>query len=261
MYVFAGEVMMAPKNERFEMRLDEDLLVRVDEWRRVQSDFPSRAEAMRRLIELGLTKNVDSESVRFSDGEKLLLLMMADLYKHLKLGESGIDTDFISEVIWGGHYWAPKWELSGVFHGHEDDPKNLRLVLDVLDMWDQLERAYEKLSENDQALLEKNATPLGKDVKFRGFDGNNEAEHLSITKFLIEKMDRFSRFNGRDLNAHMPTLDIHRRMLNVFTQMRNDRRMGGELNVAQITALLKARPHPESSIAKAMAAADEAGET
>ncbi len=47
---------MAPKTERFEMRMDPETLARVDEWRRKQPDLPSRAEAMRRLVDLGLKK-------------------------------------------------------------------------------------------------------------------------------------------------------------------------------------------------------------
>lgn len=38
------------------MRLDPETLARVDEWRRQQPDLPSRAEAFRRLVELGLQK-------------------------------------------------------------------------------------------------------------------------------------------------------------------------------------------------------------
>lgn len=45
---------MPPKTERFEMRLDPKLLERIDGWRREQSDIPSRAEAIRRLVELAL---------------------------------------------------------------------------------------------------------------------------------------------------------------------------------------------------------------
>ncbi|WP_352668828.1 hypothetical protein [Mesorhizobium sp. M0166] len=36
------------------MRLSSDLLARVDEWRRKQPDLPSRSEAFRRLVEVGL---------------------------------------------------------------------------------------------------------------------------------------------------------------------------------------------------------------
>src|SRR5258707_1352976 len=46
----------APKTERFEMRAPTDLLRAVDDWRRQQPDLPSRSEAIRRLIEAGLSK-------------------------------------------------------------------------------------------------------------------------------------------------------------------------------------------------------------
>jgi hypothetical protein len=45
------------KTVRFEMKVPEDLLVRVDDWRRQQPDLPNRSEAMRRLIEAGVTAN------------------------------------------------------------------------------------------------------------------------------------------------------------------------------------------------------------
>jgi hypothetical protein len=40
--------------ERFEMRLSKVDLERLDDWRRSQADLPSRAEAIRRLVEIGL---------------------------------------------------------------------------------------------------------------------------------------------------------------------------------------------------------------
>lgn len=36
------------------VRLQPELVVPLDEWRRQQQDLPSRAEAIRRLVELGL---------------------------------------------------------------------------------------------------------------------------------------------------------------------------------------------------------------
>jgi uncharacterized protein len=45
---------MAMKTERFEMRLDVESVERIDEWRRKEPDLPSRAEAIRRLVDLGL---------------------------------------------------------------------------------------------------------------------------------------------------------------------------------------------------------------
>ena len=49
---------MSPKTEQFEMRMDPADLSEVDEWRRKQPDLPPRAEAIRRLIKLGLKAKV-----------------------------------------------------------------------------------------------------------------------------------------------------------------------------------------------------------
>jgi len=46
---------MADQNStRFEMRASPGWLGRLDGWRRVQSDLPSRAEAIRRLVDQAL---------------------------------------------------------------------------------------------------------------------------------------------------------------------------------------------------------------
>jgi hypothetical protein len=49
-YYFAVE----RKPTRFELRLPPELSDEIDGWRRTQHDLPPRAEAARRLIELGL---------------------------------------------------------------------------------------------------------------------------------------------------------------------------------------------------------------
>ena len=41
----------------FQMRVSADFLKSVDKWRAKQDDTPSRAEAIRRLVELGLKAN------------------------------------------------------------------------------------------------------------------------------------------------------------------------------------------------------------
>jgi uncharacterized protein YfbU (UPF0304 family) len=229
---------MAPKNERFEMRVDEDILIRVDKWRSEQGDVPSRAEAMRRLVELGL--GVESAgAVRFSDGEKLIMFMLRDIYKHLKPARAEIDPDFVANVIDGGHYWAPKWVMPGVFHDHEDDPRAVKLVVDVLDMWSFLESGHAKLSKADKERVEKAVPHFGKHVRFMGFDGNYESAHTSIALFLVEKMERFTGFKGRDFNSHMPTLATYQRMLRVFEPIRRGL-VGGGLAANQIIEILKA---------------------
>lgn len=233
---------MAPKSERFEMRVDEDILARVDGWRAEQDSLPSRAEAMRRLIEVGLSRE-GADTVRFSDGEKALLMMMRDLYKHLKLQRGEIDPDFMAEVILGGHYWAPRWVMPGLYHNHADQPKDVRFVVDVLDMWSFLESSWTSLSKKDKEHIETEVGPAGKKIQFIGFDGNNEAELMGIAMFFIDTMNRFSEFKGRDLNSHMPMTATYRRMLTAFEPIRASL-VGGGLSMAQIIRILQARVSP-----------------
>lgn len=44
----------APKSERFIFSAAKAFFERVDQWRRLQPDLPSRAEAIRRLVDKGL---------------------------------------------------------------------------------------------------------------------------------------------------------------------------------------------------------------
>jgi len=80
--------------------------------------------------------------------------------------------------------------------------------------------------------------PWATNIKFHGFDGNNESEKMGIANFLVKKMDRFPRFKGRDLNAHSPTFERQRRMLRLFEPMR-EKLIGVKLSLAQLVDLLK----------------------
>jgi uncharacterized protein YfbU (UPF0304 family) len=162
--------------------------------------------------------------------------------KSLKL-RGGIEPGFVEAAIDGGHYWGLELAYPGIFHGHEDSGAVVNEVLQVLDMWRFLERSYHGLSVKDKKRVAKEADPLGEHVSFDGFDGNGEAEYISVARFLIEKLDRFSEFKGRDLNAHMPTIDTHRRMRSVFVPL--SRTLAGrELNAPEVIEILKARLHP-----------------
>ena len=44
------------KTKPFQMRVSPEWLEMIDDWRRTQTDIPSRAEAIRRLVEKGLSQ-------------------------------------------------------------------------------------------------------------------------------------------------------------------------------------------------------------
>ena len=53
--------MVGPEKDRtFQMRVDEDFLKSIDDWRRKQPDLPSRSEAIRRLVAMALEASGDA---------------------------------------------------------------------------------------------------------------------------------------------------------------------------------------------------------
>lgn len=229
---------MQAKTERFELRLDEDVLARVDAWRSERDDSPSRAEAIRQLVDAGLRVK-SRDAVDFSDGEKMIALMLCDLMEHLKVN-GDTNTKLLKSAIFGGHYWGLKWDLQGIFHGHIDKPEVVRDVVNILDMWSFIEFGYAKLLKKERERIEKEAPPFGKYVSFRGFDGNYESEYMSVAYFLIDDMGRFTHFKGRDLNSHAPTIASAQRMYRLFEPMRSGLGGGNELSVDQIIKLMQA---------------------
>ena len=83
--------------ERFEMRIDSELLARLDNWRGEEEDSPSRAEAIRRLIDAGLAHDNKGKPVYLSDGEKLITTMLADVIKGLNI-ETETNIDLVKNV-------------------------------------------------------------------------------------------------------------------------------------------------------------------
>ncbi len=235
---------MQAKTERFEMRLDPSILERVDDWRRGENDLPSRSEAIRRLVEVGLGSKQNTQP-QISDGEKLTLLMLCEIAKKLGIKE-GPEPDFVESVLYGGHLWGLRWKYPGIFHGHADNDQTVSEVTDILDMWDFLESGFKALGVSDKERVKTEAAPFEGRVSFSGFDGNNESSHMGVASFLIEKLERFIRFRERaHLNSHMPTLAGYRRMLAVFLPIRVTL-TGGELSAAQIIITLNARRHPDA---------------
>lgn len=180
-----------------------------------------------------------------SDGEKLIIMMLADLNKHLDV-DGDIDASFVSEAITSGNSWALKNKY-GIFHGEEATPDVVRNVHDVLSAWSVIERSVAALTPADRARLESEAAPFGKNPRFPGFDGNNESDHMSAMRFMVEKMDFHPDFADRaGLNSHMPTLESFRRMKPKFDEAMQGSGFSGELNVDQLIAILNEKRHPEN---------------
>src|SRR5262249_42597118 len=131
-----------------------------------------------------------------SDGEKLILVMLCDLYKHLKV-KSDIDPDFVLAAIHNNHPWGLRWTYPGIYSGEEPPSRELVLeTADIMQMWSTLERSYAQLSQPEKQQIERDAEPFGRDVRFEGFDANHEPQH-SVAQFLVDELNRFEEFKGR----------------------------------------------------------------
>lgn len=184
------------------------------------------------------------EKMKLTNPEKLTLIMLSEIYEKLGInGGDKIDPDFVKEAIYSDNTWAFEWKYSGIFYDKTGpNPPEVNEVLDILDMWDLIEMSYEELSAAEKSELAVKAEPFGKNVRFKGFDGNNETEHFGIADFLINKLDRFSRFKGRDLNSHAQSLTVYARMNKVFEPIRNDLD-GRGLDVDELAAILNAKKY------------------
>ena len=225
---------MQQKTERFEMRLDLDTLRRLDDWRADQPDLPSRAAAIRRLVESGLS--VDEQRFRPSSGERLIIAMLCDLHQHLHV-DAGIDPTLVEKASTGGHHWALEWEYD-LFRRPVDRKVALE-VAEILEMWWTLELSYDQLSEEDQADLETVAGTTREDARFRGFDGNEEFTHYDVAGVMIDDLQRFRHFKERDLNSHFPYLKRYRSMLALHEPMKQSLKGGKHLTSEQITELVR----------------------
>jgi uncharacterized protein YfbU (UPF0304 family) len=183
--------------------------------------------------------------LQLSEGERLILLMLCEIKEHLKL-KDGTDTELVKEAIYSGNIWGLDWGMPGVFHGSETPESVVTEMVHILAMWQRLEESFNSLTTEEKEWLAKESD-LGKDVKFYGFDGNSQIEvlYISAARFMVDHLDRFQNFKGRDFNAHMPTLEAYRRMLPVFEPILHQV-LNKDFSAAQIAKVLDAYRHPDA---------------
>jgi len=179
--------------------------------------------------------------MNLTNSEKLILIMLSEIYEKLGMDDqSEIDPGFVKEAINSDNTWGFEWKYNGIFHATDPIPPEVNDVTNILDMWMFIEEAFESFDDEKRGALESLATPFGKDLRFPGFDGNNECEYISITRFLTEQLDRFTRFKGRNLNSHLPSVSGYRRMYETFEPIRRTM-IGRGLSVNELAKILNAR--------------------
>jgi len=148
--------------------------------------------------------------MKLTDGERLIVVMLAELMKEQKIGRE-IDPSLILTLAADGDDWAIKHKYHGLFGGESPADAEVSETINILSMWGIVEHSLRQL-EGDEA---KEAEGWHM-TAFNGFDGNHD-RHYSIASTLIRDLGDFEGFNGRDLNSHsQTTLPRYRQMYEKF---------------------------------------------
>lgn len=175
--------------------------------------------------------------MKLSDGERLILAMLSDVYRHFNINGE-IDSKLVMAAMHSGNLWGLKLRYSGLFDVSEAEESVIQFVVDTLDMWGTLELAYEELPTPERKRVDDEVKPFGDPVRFRGFDGNNETEYYGVASFLINDLKRFQTFKDHRLNSHVPCVDAYRRMLDEFLPIR-DKMHGTRMTADQIISAVQ----------------------
>ena len=187
------------------------------------------------------TNETHEGQFRPTSGEKVIILMLCELFRHLKVDDHALNLKLIEEAALGGHYWALEWELSHIF-GKGISGNVAEEVGQILDMWRVIGYSYQGLSAEDRDDLEKNAGVTKHSSEFDGFDLNTEVEHYSVARVIFEVLGRFSDLKEREFNSHRPTLERHRAMLTAYRAMNETRELSKPLTREQVRELLTLSP-------------------
>ncbi len=184
--------------------------------------------------------------MKYTQQEKLQTMMLCEIYRAMGI-QNSFNPDLIEEALSTDQYWAIDWEYPGI-QSDEDTPENVKLFVDTYDMYSIIKYTYDHLDAQGKAEIAKSVSHFDEEhhLHFPGFDGNNETNYLIIGG-LLKTMGRFSGNDDLTKNSHMPSVEIYRRMLEVFIPARaKNWTHGVGIRKQDLIDTLNARVHPEN---------------
>ena len=170
--------------------------------------------------------------------QKINTLLLCENALDTPENEKAIDPEFIRAALMEGQFWALRHKLMLMDDVSREVASETQKILH---MWGLIEYSYSELSDDDKESLPDAIRLFG---RFPGFDGNAEAEHLSVARFLIDTLGEYQTFKGRELNSHAPSvLDGYRRMLPVFHELVM-RGIANPLSKDNLVSVLQSMRHP-----------------
>lgn len=167
-------------------------------------------------------------SIDLNDKERFTLAMQFEILDVLKPNNGYGD---YAQSLQNGHKWLYD-DIFTVMCENLPDEK-ARYVLDVLSLYSDMKYSFEHM--DNKAGIEEC------EVRFPGFDGNNETDLLSFAEDLLKYHHYESVLQDRDLNSHSQTTEIYQRMLTKWRELGSPR---APLPKETIQDILAARRHP-----------------
>lgn len=140
--------------------------------------------------------------IELTDKERLFLANQHEILGHLNTDNS--DYHFkLAEQLRDGHEWL--YSQSFDYFSENLPSEDTDLVLDILQVYELIGDTYSRLSDKSGI----SATQ----VKFPGFDGNNESEFMSFVDAL-EKDNRYvDVIQAGNRNSHSAKVHVYERMI------------------------------------------------
>ena len=141
------------------------------------------------------------------------------------------------EVVEQGYEYDLNLILESTKHVFPDD--KCRLTLNILQMYFDIISSYEELKRNNNKIdLKEN------DIRFPGFDGNEEPEYLCYARFVLKdpyRFDYIKKYPGDNYNSHFPTIKKYKRCLVVFDEIKQQKGVSRlPLSEDEINRIIKA---------------------
>lgn len=166
--------------------------------------------------------------MKLTKAERLILANQYRILAHLDSQDAKSYERHV-EALESGFESAIEALFSSIFDGI--DSRDCSLVVRAMALYDALQRSQKNLAEGAGVSTE--------DVRFPGFDGNNETEYMAYARYVVEREERFTYLEpvGGSFNSHMPFVERYRAMLREWKEMGESY----DLSENQIKRLLNSR--------------------
>ena len=140
-----------------------------------------------------------------------------------------------AEVVENGYELHYDWIFEHIGEERVDEEMS-REILDTLAMFEAIQDA---MGRGDAAEFES----VKHFAKFHGYDGNNENAYSAYAEFFCRSNGgRYQHLNIKEWNAHMPTVDAYRRMVQEYKASADEHRLSSE----DVIRICQAAVHPEN---------------